>query len=143
MEARRKGVLSYLFTDGPGGLLRSSIRRAVGEELGDLVWGGGVCTLCLLVHLEEHLLLALFLVQIFFQSLGQRADGTQSHHLGHKSPLPLDHQGGLLWKFPPHIPPPPAPGFSAQVTWSSLFPTASTMQELPVGQELCFGEMPV
>lgn len=45
MEARRKGVLSYLFTEGPGGLLRSSIRRAVGEELGDLIWGGGIRTL--------------------------------------------------------------------------------------------------
>lgn len=45
----------------PGRLLRS-IRRTVGEELGGLIWGGGVQALCLLIHFEEHLLLSLLLV---------------------------------------------------------------------------------
>lgn len=52
----------------PGWLL-GSVCRAVGEELGGLVWGGGIWGLCLLIQFEEHLLLPLLLVQIFFQSL--------------------------------------------------------------------------
>lgn len=51
--------------------LLGSVCRAVGEELG-LVGGSGIWILCLLIEFEEHLLLPLLLVQIFFQSLGHR-----------------------------------------------------------------------
>lgn len=57
--------------------LLGSISRAIGKELGGLVWGGGVRAFSLLVQFEEHLLLPLLLVQIFFQSLRERVDGAQ------------------------------------------------------------------
>lgn len=62
MEAGRKGVLSYSIHKSGLGAVKKRVCRAVGEELGDLVWGGGTHTLPLAVHLEEHLLLSLFLV---------------------------------------------------------------------------------
>lgn len=106
----------------PGRLLRS-IRRAVGEELGGLVWGGGAQALCLLVHFEEHLLLSFLLVQLLFQSLGQRADGARLDPLGHKSS-------------PTTGPPPkwpslelPLPGLGARVTWSSLAPVPAPITQ--------------
>lgn len=93
---REGGVLSYLFTENgwaleahqpathhPNWLLRS-IHRAVGEELGGLIWGGRVQAFCLLIHFEEHLLFSLLLVQIFFQCLGQR-EGRQSSIISHRT----------------------------------------------------------
>lgn len=83
--SKREGVLSYWFTENGGGgpeahqpashspeWLLGSISRAIGKKLGGLIWGGGVWALVLLVQFEEHLLLPLLLVQIFFQSLRQR-----------------------------------------------------------------------
>lgn len=112
MEAEGKGVLSYLFTEWEGPVARQpashspewplgSIRRAVGKELGGLVWGVGVQALRLLVQFEEHLLLSLLLVQVFFQSLGQSEGRSNSDSIRHRSPIPRNPTKVPSGNFPP------------------------------------------
>lgn len=125
------GVLSYLFTENgralearqpashsPRWLLRS-IHRAIGEELGGLVWGGRVQAFCVLIQFEEHLLLSLLLVQIFFQSLGQREGAVRCHWHGspkHRTPTKVPSSGNF-----PSLPTSLC-SFAAWVTRSSIFP---------------------
>lgn len=102
VHRERVGKAHQPASHSPSWLLRS-IHRAVGEELGGLIWGGRVQAFCLLIHFEEHLLLSLLLVQIFFQSLGQR-EGRKSSVRSHRTQVSQTqdpHQSGLLWKFHP------------------------------------------
>lgn len=154
-----RGVLSYLFPEdgwaleaphpashSPSWLLRS-IHRAVGEELGGLIWGGRVQAFCLLIHFEEHLLFSLLLVQIFFQSLGQR-EGRQSSVRSHRTGLPII---GPPPKWPSlETRPPSGPSVHSNLVfplsfpraghpedrYHLLLPSATSIQEFAVGQGL-------
>lgn len=161
VEARGR-VLSYLLTEsgrprGPPARQPQpawplgSISGAIGEELGGLVWGGGVRALRLLVQFEEHLLLPLLLVQIIFQSLRQREGRWGSDPIGHRSSDLRTPPGGLLWEFPSWALVPGSLVFPLSLPRAyhpeskhhPLRPPATATQEFPVSPGLQFGAMPV